>query len=106
MKIKPFITVDLEVVDVEPGKQDSKFKHTMGGLVCRGIDQGKLIEVTVGGGYTEELRDEIWVSRDTVIGRTVEIKGDVLTKNQDSDDVWSVRFPVFMGFRNDKVAKS
>jgi DNA ligase-1 len=102
MKIKPFITVDLEVVDVEPGKPDSKFKHTMGGLVCRGVDQGKLIEVTVGGGYTEELRDEIWVSRDTVIGRTVEIKGDVLTKNQDSDDVWSVRFPVFMGFRNDK----
>ena len=105
MKIKPFITVDLEVVDVEPGKQDSKFKNTMGGLVCRGVDQGKLIEVTVGGGYTEELRDEIWVSRDTVIGRTVEIKGDVLTKNQDSDDVWSVRFPVFIGFRNDKIAK-
>lgn len=106
MKIKPFITVDLEIVGIEPGKQDSKFKHTMGGIVCRGVDQGKLIEVTVGGGYTEELRDEIWANRDTVIGRTVEIKGDVLTKNQDSDDVWSVRFPVFMGFRNDKIAKN
>ncbi len=105
LKMKPFITVDLEVISVEPGKEDSRFKHTMGNLVCRGVDQDKLIEVSVGSGFSEELRDEIWNNRDTVVGRTVEIKGDVLTKNQDSDDVWSVRFPTFMGFRNDKVAE-
>ena len=104
MKIKPFITVDLEVVDIEPGKPESKFKHTLGGLVCRGVDQGKRIEVTVGGGYTEELRDQIWADRDAVIGRTVEIKGDALTKAQDGDS-WSLRFPVFMGFRDDKVTE-
>ncbi len=105
LKMKPFITVDLKVISVEPGKEDSRFKHTMGNLVCRGVDQNKLIEVSVGSGFSEELRDEIWNNRDTVVGRTVEIKGDVLTKNQDSDDVWSVRFPTFMGFRNDKVAE-
>ena len=105
MKIKPFITVDLEVVGIEPGKPESKFKHTLGGLVCRGVDQGKHIEVTVGGGYTEELRDAIWADRDTVIGRTVEIKGDALTKSQDGD-TWSLRFPVFMGFRDDKVTEA
>jgi DNA ligase-1 len=104
MKIKPFITVDLEVVGIEPGKPESKFKHTLGGLLCRGMDQGKLVEVTVGGGYTEELRDEIWSDRDNVIGRTVEIKGDALTKSQDGD-TWSLRFPVFMGFRDDKSAE-
>jgi DNA ligase 1 len=103
MKIKPFITVDLEVVGIEPGKPESKFAHTLGGLVCRGVDQGKTIEVTVGGGYTEELREEIWTNKDTVIGRTVEIKGDVLTQAQDGD-TWSLRFPVFMGFRDDKKA--
>lgn len=101
LKIKPFITVDLEVVGFEPGKPDSKFKDTLGGLVCRGEDQGKLIEVTVGGGYSEELRDEIWRDQSKVIGRIVEVKGDALTKAQDGD-VWSLRFPVFMGFRNDK----
>jgi DNA ligase 1 len=104
LKIKPFITVDLEVVGVEPGKPESKFKHTLGGLLCRGTDQGKAIEVMVGGGYTEELRDEIWHSKDTVIGRTVEIKGDALTRAQDGD-TWSLRFPVFMGFRDDKQAE-
>jgi DNA ligase-1 len=105
MKIKPFITVDLEVVGIEPGKPESKFKHTLGGLVCRGVDQGKHIEVTVGGGYSEELRDQIWADKDTVIGRTVEIKGDALTKSQDGD-TWSLRFPVFMGFRDDKQAET
>jgi DNA ligase-1 len=102
LKVKPWITVDLEVIGFENGKEDSKFKHTLGGLVCRGEDHGKLIEVTVGGGYSEELRDEIWANRDSVLGRIVEVKGDVLTKNRDSDAVWSVRFPVFMGFRDDK----
>lgn len=101
LKIKPFITVDLEVVGFEPGKPDSKFKDTLGGLICRGEDQGKLVEVTVGGGYSEELRDEIWRDREKVIGRIVEVKGDVLTKAQDGES-WSLRFPVFMGFRNDK----
>ena len=101
LKIKPFITVDLEVVGFENGKAESKFANTLGGLVCRGVDQGKLVEVTVGGGYSEELREEIWSNRDKVLGRIVEIKGDVLTKSQDSD-VWSLRFPVFMGFRDDK----
>ena len=96
--------MDLEVVGIEPGKPESKFKHTLGGLVCRGVDQGKHIEVTVGGGYTEELRDAIWADRDSVIGRTVEIKGDALTRAQDGD-TWSLRFPVFQGFRDDKVAE-
>ena len=105
MKIKPFITVDLEVIGIEPGKPESRFKHTLGGLVCRGVDQGKHIEVTVGGGYTEELRDAIWADRDTVLGRTVEIKGDALTQSQNGD-TWSLRFPVFMRFRDDKVTEA
>lgn len=98
LKIKPWITVDLEIVGVEPGKPESKFANTLGGLVCRGIDQGKSIEVTVGGGYSEELRDELWKYRDTIIGRIVEIKGDALTKSQ-NNDTWSLRFPVFEQFR-------
>lgn len=98
LKIKPFITVDLEIVDFEPGKPESRFNHTLGGLVCRGTDQGKLVEVTVGSGFSEELRDDIWQNRDALRGRIVEVKGDALTKSQDGD-AWSLRFPVFMQFR-------
>lgn len=98
LKIKPWITVDLEVIDLEPGKPESKFANTLGGLVCRGEDQGRTIEVTVGGGFSEELREEIWANKDKVLGRIVEIKGDAVTKSQDGD-TWSLRFPVFMQFR-------
>lgn len=98
LKIKPFITVDLEVISVEPGKPESQFCDTMGGLVCRGRDQDRDIFVTVGSGFSEELRDEIWKNQRTVIGRVVEIKGDALTRSQDND-TWSLRFPVFMQFR-------
>ena len=98
LKIKPWITVDLEVIGFEPGKPESKFANTLGGLICRGTDQGKLIEVTVGGGFSEDLRDEIWANRDAVLGRIVEIKGNALTKSQKGDS-WSLRFPVFMQFR-------
>jgi len=97
LKIKPFITVDLTIVGVEPGKPESKFARTLGGLVCQGEDQGRMIYVTVGGGFGEELRDQIWKNRDEIIGRIVEIKGDAVTQNQDGS--YSLRFPVFMQFR-------
>jgi len=97
LKIKPFITVDLAIVDVEPGKSESKFANTLGGLVCYGSDQGREITVTVGGGYSEELRDQLWENRSSIIGRIIEIKGDAVTQNQDG--TFSLRFPVFMQFR-------
>ena len=99
LKIKPFLTVDLEVVDVVAGTPGSKYSHTMGAVVFAGEDQGKQISVTVGSGYSDELRDAIWNNREQVVGRIAEIKGDTLTKNQESDDVYSLRFPVFMQFR-------
>jgi DNA ligase-1 len=98
LKMKPFITVDLEVIGVEPGKPESRFVNTLGGLVCRGRDQDREILVNVGSGFSEELRDEIWNNQQSVIGRIVEIKGDALTRSQDSD-TYSLRFPVFMQFR-------
>jgi DNA ligase-1 len=98
MKIKPWITVDLTVVDVEQGKPESEFAHTMGALVCEGSDGGKQIRVNVGTGYSDVLREEIWQNRENILGRIVEIKGDALTLDR-NQDTWSLRFPVFMGFR-------
>lgn len=99
LKIKPSIAVDLTVVAVEPGTAESKFSHTMGNLVCEGVDQGRNIRVEVGSGFSEDLRDQIWAHRAEVVGRVVEIKGDALTQNQQNQEVWSLRFPVFLRFR-------
>ena len=99
LKIKPVITVDLEVIGFESGKSDGKFANTLGGMICKGIHNGKTVLVVVGSGYSEELRDEIWNNKDKVLGRIVEIKGDMLTLSEDSDDIWSLRFPRFERFR-------
>ncbi len=96
MKIKPWITVDLEIVDVVEG--EGKFVGTLGALVCEGEDQGKRIRTNVGSGFSEAQRAEIWAARKKMKGRVVEIKGDALTMDQ-NQDTWSLRFPVFMQFR-------
>ena len=98
MKWKPTITVDLEVIGIEPGT--GKHKGKMGALVCSGVDDGKAIKVNVGSGFTDKEREEIWESRESVIGQTAEVLADVITQNQDGS--YSLRFPRFVRFRDDK----
>lgn len=98
MKYKPTITVDLEVVGLEEGT--GRNKGRLGALVCNGIDDGKEITVNVGSGFSDEERDQLWVDRNLVVGRTVEILCDVITQNQDG--TYSLRFPRFVRFRDDK----
>lgn len=97
LKVKPVITVDLVVVALEEGTGKNTGK--MGALVCEGTDNGKFIRVNVGSGLTDEQRAEFWANKESVLGQVVEIKADVVTKNQDSDEVYSLRFPRFERFR-------
>jgi DNA ligase-1 len=92
MKWKPTITVDLTVVGLEEGR--------LGALVCEGEDDGKFIQVNVGSGYSDEDRDSYWQNSSAIIGRTAEILCDVITQNQDGS--YSLRFPRFVRFRDDK----
>lgn len=97
LKQKPFIEVSLTVVAVEEGTGRNEDK--LGALVCEGVDDGKKIVVNVGSGFTDNDRDEIWQDKDAVIGQIVEIRADAATRSQDSEDVWSLRFPRFLRFR-------
>ena len=96
MKWKPTITVDLTIVGFEEGT--GKNLGRLGAIVCEGIDNGKLINVNVGSGLTDSNRDEYWANRDSLLGRVVEIKADVVTQNQDG--TYSLRFPRFERFRD------
>ena len=97
LKLKPFIEVSLAVVDVEEGTKRNTGK--LGALICEGEDDGKKIRVNVGSGFSDVDRDEFWRYRQDVIGQVVEVRADAATKNQDSDDVYSLRFPRFLRFR-------
>lgn len=98
MKWKPTITVDLEVVGVEEGT--GRNVGRLGALVCAGVDDGKEISVNVGSGFSDTDRDDYWINRNLVIGRTCEVLCDVITQNQDG--TYSLRFPRFVRFRDDK----
>jgi DNA ligase-1 len=89
--------VSLTVTGVEEGTGRNVGK--LGALVCEGVDDGKRIVVNVGSGFSDSQRNEYWVDKDTMIGQVVEVRADAATQSQDSDQVWSLRFPRFLRFR-------
>ena len=100
LKQKPFIEVSLAVVAVEEGT--GKNEGRMGAIICEGEDDGKKIAVNVGSGFTDDQRTEFWGSREDILGQVVEVRADAATRSQDSEDVWSLRFPRFLRFRGFK----
>jgi DNA ligase-1 len=98
MKWKPTLSVDLTVIGVEEGT--GRNVGRMGALVCEGMDDNKLINVNAGSGYSDEERQEYWDHSNEVIGRTAEILCDAITQNRDG--TYSLRFPRFVRFRDDK----
>jgi DNA ligase-1 len=101
LKLKPFIEVSLEVVDVEEGT--GRNIGRLGAVVCEGLDDGKQIRVNVGSGFTDSDRDSFWASRDSLFGQIVEVRADAVTRNQDG--TYSLRFPRFLRFRGFKVGE-
>lgn len=97
LKMKPFIEVSLTVTAVEEGTGRNEGK--LGALVCEGVDDGKRIIVNVGSGFSDAQRDEYWMDKETMVGQVVEIRADAATRSQDSEDIWSLRFPRFLHFR-------
>ena len=99
LKMKPFIEVSLTVLETEEGTGKNAGK--MGALVCEGTEDGKLIKVNVGSGFTDEDRDDFWSCK--VDGQVVEVRADAITQNQDG--TYSLRFPRFLRFRGFAVGE-
>jgi DNA ligase-1 len=93
LKSKPFISVSLKITWLEAGT--GKNVGRLGALVCEGMDDGKMIKVNVGSGFTDQQRVEFWST--DILGHIVEVRADAVTQNQDG--TYSLRFPRFIGFR-------
>ena len=96
MKWKPTISVDLNIVDLEEGT--GRNQGRLGAIVCEGEDNGRVIRVNVGSGFSDALRDEYWANRNDLLGHLVEVQADAVTQNQDGS--YSLRFPRFLRFRD------
>jgi DNA ligase 1 len=103
LKMKPFIEVSLTIVKVEEGT--GRNAGRMGALICEGEDDGKTIKVNVGSGFSDTDRTEIWQDIDNVINQVIEVRADAITKSQDSEDYYSLRFPRFLRFRGFNVGE-
>lgn len=101
LKLKPFIEVSLSVIGVEEGT--GKNEGRMGAIICEGEDDGRLITVNVGSGFTDEHRDAYWANRNKLLGMVAEVRADAVTQNQDG--TYSLRFPRFKGFRGFAVGE-
>lgn len=93
LKVKEFHTLDLRVIDKKEGTNRNKNK--LGALV---VDY-KGFEVSVGSGYTDTLREELWNDED-IVGSIIEIS--YFEETCDKDGNLSLRFPVFIRRRDDK----
>ena len=101
LKAKPFIEVTLEVKDVEEGT--GRNEGRLGALVCAGEDDGRMVQVNCGSGFSDSDRDSFWDSRSVLIGQLVEVRADAITQNQDG--TYSLRFPRFKTFRGFEVSE-
>lgn len=92
LKMKPEETLDLEILNVEEGT--GKYKNKLGAIICK-INKDN-DTVNVGSGFTDIERENYWNKRNELIGMIAEVKFQEKTKDG------SLRFPVFVRFRNDK----
>ena len=96
LKVKKMQTLDLEIIDFEEG--EGRLVGTLGAILVR-YKNGNVVKV--GSGFSDELRKEIWQSRNSHLGTICEIQYFEPTTNADGGE--SLRFPIFKDFRHDKL---
>jgi len=90
MKLKAFHDADLQVKALQEGT--GKHSGKLGSVLVsyNGVD------VQVGSGFSDNLREVIWDKPADFIGRTIEVRYQEVTPDG------SLRFPTFVCFRNDR----
>lgn len=99
LKVKRMHTADLQVVGFEEAI-DGKNRGGLKSLIVQ-LDEDNTFNVS--SGLTDELREDIWNNQDKYLGKIIEIKYFEETTNKDGGR--SLRFPVVLGFRDDKTVE-
>ena len=97
LKVKKMHTADLQVIGFEEAI-DGKNRGGLKSLIVQ-LDENNTFNVS--SGLTEEQREHIWANQSDYLGKIIEIKYFEETTNKDGGR--SLRFPVVLGFRDDKT---
>ena len=106
LKKKPWVTVDLQIIECKLGNDGKKYGNTLGRIDCAGYDheQEKFIRVDVGegtkGSMPDRMRDLLWSIRHLLVGLTVEILAHEVSEDKDGN--FSLRHSRIVNFRPDK----
>ena len=99
LKIKRFYTMDLPILRCEEGS--GRLSGTLGAFVVDYMGN----EVSVGSGFTDAQRDDLWCRRDELPGILCEVKYKEVSCDKKTG-ANSLQFPVFVGLRTDKSEPS
>lgn len=94
LKVKKMHDIDLEIIALEEGLNSNR--DSLGAFIV----SYKGFQVKVGSGIDKKTRKEVWSNQDEFIGRVIKVQYFEETTNQQGGK--SLRFPVFLGFRDDK----
>ena len=99
IKFKGELECDLEVIGYEEGT--GKYAGKLGALVCRSRSTDEQpITVSVGSGFNDDHRNNLWSVRDNLLGKIVALKYNSRIKNKQGGD--SLFLPIFLELREDK----
>jgi len=91
LKVKKFETEDAKIIGFEEGT--GKYEGLLGALVVQ-LEDGT--QVKVGSGFNDAQREAFWTEQQTFKGKTVEVKF------QNKTAKGSLRFPIYLRWRDDK----
>lgn len=95
-KVKSWKDADCKIIGYEEGTIGSKYEGMLGAFV---IDY-KGNKVSVGSGYSDEQRQEMWDNRDKYMGKILQVKFKEETKNKETGLV-SLQFGTFVCIREE-----
>lgn len=92
LKIKQMQDIELKLIDMEEGT--GKHEGRLGAFIVEYDNT----TVRIGSGFSDELRSEYWYNKDKYIGQMVKVQ--YFEKTVAADGTPSLRFPVFLSFRD------
>lgn len=100
LKCKVFKSCDIPIIGFEEG--DGKYVGTLGSIIARYKDNNT---VNIGSGFTDEQRKDIWLYKDELVNRIVQVKYKEESKDK-TTGLLSLQFPIFECIREEGKEES